>query len=191
MLIAMAGLPATGKSTVAARLAEELGGVVLNKDIVRLALFPAPVLDYSREQDDFCMAAIFGAAALIRRTLPKAPIIIDGRTFLRAYQVQELFAQARLTQQELCIIECVCADTVARERLEKDLVQNVHPARNRTFELYANLKANAELILIPHLVLNTGDSSLEECVKQCLQSLRNSHRSIALPKTANSAPDSR
>ncbi len=35
MLIALAGLPATGKSTLAARLANELGGVVLSKDTVR------------------------------------------------------------------------------------------------------------------------------------------------------------
>jgi predicted kinase len=36
---------------IAARLAEELGAVVLNKDTVRAALFPLPVLDYSAEQD--------------------------------------------------------------------------------------------------------------------------------------------
>jgi predicted kinase len=47
MLIAMAGLPASGKSTLAARLASELAGVVLSKDQVRAALFPPPVLDSS------------------------------------------------------------------------------------------------------------------------------------------------
>ena len=33
MLIAMAGLPGTGKSTLAARLADALGGVVLSSEI--------------------------------------------------------------------------------------------------------------------------------------------------------------
>ena len=41
MLVAMAGLPGTGKSTLAASLAESLGGVVLSKDVVRTAPLPA------------------------------------------------------------------------------------------------------------------------------------------------------
>lgn len=63
MLIALAGLPGTGKSTLAARLATELNGVVLSKDQVRAALFPSPVLDYSATEDEICMDAIFTAAA--------------------------------------------------------------------------------------------------------------------------------
>jgi adenylylsulfate kinase len=39
MLIAMAGLPGTGKSTLANALANALGAAVLNKDRVRAALF--------------------------------------------------------------------------------------------------------------------------------------------------------
>ena len=70
MLIVMAGLPGTGKSTLAGRLAAELGGVVLNKDAVRALLFPPPVLDYSREQDDLVMQAIYAAAANILRGHP-------------------------------------------------------------------------------------------------------------------------
>jgi hypothetical protein len=45
-----------------ARLAEELGAVVLNKDTVRAALFPPPVLDYSAGQDDISTQAIYYAA---------------------------------------------------------------------------------------------------------------------------------
>src|SRR6266567_7955423 len=90
MLIAMAGSPATGKSTLAACLAAELGGVVLCKDLVRASLFPAPALDYSPAQNDISMAAIYAAASYIRRTFPSTPVIIDGRTFLRSHQVRDL-----------------------------------------------------------------------------------------------------
>src|SRR5438552_2727973 len=86
MLIAMAGLPATGKSTLAARLAKELDGVILSKDQVRAALFPPPVLDYSTAENDISMDAIFKAAAYIRKALPQHSVIIDGRTFLRTKQ---------------------------------------------------------------------------------------------------------
>jgi predicted kinase len=41
-LVIMAGLPGTGKSTISRVLAAEVGGLVLDKDNVRAALFPDP-----------------------------------------------------------------------------------------------------------------------------------------------------
>jgi predicted kinase len=171
MLIAMAGLPGTGKSTLAEHLAEALGGVVLGKDPVRAALFPPPVLDYSREQDDLSMAAVYGAAAYVRRTHPERPMLLDGRTFLRAYQVRDLLALAASLNEPPHLIECVCTDEVARQRLEQDQARGAHPAGNRTYELYLTVKAAAEPIAIPHLVLDTGRTPLEECVARCLEYL--------------------
>jgi predicted kinase len=172
VLIAMAGLPGSGKSTLAARLAQELGGVVLSKDQVRAALFPAPVLDYSTAEDEISMDAIFTAAAHIRKTLPQHAVIIDGRTFLRSYQVHDLFALAASLEERPSIIECVCADEIARQRLEQDLSAGTHPARNRTYALYLAVKEKAEPIQVPHLVLDTGEMSVEECVQRGLGYLR-------------------
>jgi adenylylsulfate kinase len=167
VLIALAGLPGTGKSTLAAGLAQALGGVVLSKDAVRAALFPPPALDYSPAQDDLCMAAVYRAAAYILRASPPRPVILDGRTFLRAYQVRDLFAAAALVGEVPPLIECVCGDEVARVRLE-NVAEGGHPAGNRMFALYQALKAGAEPIAVPHLVLDTGASSPEECVRRCL-----------------------
>jgi adenylylsulfate kinase len=164
MLIAMAGLPGTGKSTLAGLLAEELGAVVLNKDAVRAALFPRAVLDYSAAQDDLCMAAIYQAVALIRRSFPARPVILDGRTFLHAAQVRDLLALAASLSEAPLIVECVCADEVARDRLEQDQARGSHPAGNRTYALYLDLKKRAEPIAVPHVVLDTGKLSVEECV---------------------------
>jgi predicted kinase len=174
MLIAMAGLPASGKSTLAARLATELGGVMLNKDQVRAALFPAPVLDYSTAENEISMDAVFNAAAYIRRTFPERPVFIDGRTFLRSSQVHDLFALARLLEEVPRIIECVCSEDVARQRLERDLASGTHPARNRTFDLYLTVKESAVPITVSHLVLDTGQMTLEQCVECSLAYLRGS-----------------
>jgi adenylylsulfate kinase len=165
MLIAMAGLPATGKSAVADRLAAATGGVVLNKDTVRAALFPPPSLDYSAEQDDLCMTAIYRAAAYTLRTTPGVPVIIDGRTFSRNAQLRDLLAFAESIGEHLRVIECTCGDEVARERLEQ---AGGHPAGNRTFALYQALKAAAEPLTLPRLVLDTGRTPLAECVERCL-----------------------
>jgi predicted kinase len=174
MLIAMAGLPASGKSTLATRLAHELGGVILSKDQVRAALFPTPVLDYSSAEDDITMEAIFHAAGYIHKTFPHHPIFIDGRTFLRSKQMDALFALAQMLGETPRIIECVCTDDVASQRLEHDLASGQHPAKNRTFALYLTVKEKAESIAIPHLVLDTGTLSLEECVQRSLAYLQGS-----------------
>ncbi len=169
MLIALAGLPGTGKSTLAARLAQELGGIVLSKDTIRAALFPPPALDYSRAQDDLCMAAIAQAVAYILKTRPLQTVILDGRTFLRAYQVHNLLTLAATVEQTPHVIECVCADAVARARLEQDRARGAHPAENRNYALYCGLQTAAEPLSIPRLVLDTGSLSLEECVRRSLE----------------------
>jgi adenylylsulfate kinase len=172
MLIAMAGLPASGKSTLAAHLANALAGVVLSKDQVRAVLFPSPVLDYSSDEDELSMEAIFHAARYINRTFPQHPVLIDGRTFLRSKQIDDLCALAASLGETPRLIECVCADEVARQRLERDLASGQHPAKNRTFGLYLSVKDHAEPITIPHLVLDTGTTSVDECVRRSLAYLR-------------------
>jgi len=177
MLVAMAGLPGTGKSTLASRLAEELGGVVLSKDIVRAALFPPLILDYSTAQDDLVMEAIFKAAAFALRSAPQRVVILDGRTFLRAYQVRDLLDMASSLNETPVIIECVCDDDVTRDRLEQDRKLGRHPAANRTYDLSLEVKARAEPIVVPHLILDTGRLSLDNCVARSVAYLRN-ERSI-------------
>jgi predicted kinase len=168
----MAGLPGSGKSTVAARLAQETDGVVLSMDQVRAALFPALVLDHSAAENEISMDASFAAAAYIRKTFPQHPVIIDGRTFLRSYQVHDVLALAASLEESPGIIKCVCSDEVARQRLEHDLAEGTHPARNRAYGLYLAVKEKAEAIQVPHLILDTGELSMEDCVQRCLEYLR-------------------
>lgn len=172
MLIAMAGLPGSGKSTIAACLEREMGAAVLNKDQVRATLFPTCVLDYSADQDNISMAAIYQAAAAILKAHPQQVVILDGRTFLRPGQVKSLLDLAASLNVQPKIVECVCDDEVARQRLEQDLARGCHPARNRALALYLSLKASAEPITLPRLVLDTGRLSLNQCVQLCLEYLK-------------------
>jgi len=57
MLILICGLPATGKSTVARRLAKALDAEVLRTDIVRKALIGNPT--YTEEEKNLIYKTVF------------------------------------------------------------------------------------------------------------------------------------
>ena len=172
LLIAMAGLPGSGKSTLARRLGELLPAVVLDKDAVRAALFPYPEIDYSTRQDDFCFTIMLQAASYLMdkgRT-----VIVDGRTFTQHYQVERLLRFCRAAGTTIEIIECVCPEEAAQQRLSLDNALGLHIAANRDFNLYQRLKAQASPIQLPHLQVDTT-RSLEECTAACLEYIRERH----------------
>jgi adenylylsulfate kinase len=92
----MAGLPGSGKSALSRALVAELGGTVLNKDEIRAALFSPSDIEYSTEQDDFCMGIMLKVAGYLFRKDPSRRIFLDGRTFSRTYQLDRAtgFAEA-------------------------------------------------------------------------------------------------
>ncbi len=166
MLIAMAGLPGTGKSTLAQSIAQAVSGIVLNKDIVRAALFPPDLIEYSTEQDDFCMSILFQVATYMLQKNPQQYTILDGRTFSRHYQVRAIVELAEQLQTPLKVIECVCSDETAYKRLAKT-TSDAHPADNRDYTLYLTIKARFEPIHEPKLVVNT-DLDFDHCLEECL-----------------------
>lgn len=167
MLILMAGLPGTGKSTLSRALASQLHGTVLDKDQIRAALFPAEDIEYSAEQDDFCMAVILKVAGYIFRKDPSRLIFMDGRTFSRTYQLKRATGFADAIAQPWRILECICSEETARERLANDAG---HIAANRDFNLYLDVKARFEEITFPKTVIDT-DQPLQHCIRIASASL--------------------
>lgn len=169
MLIVMMGLPATGKTTIAQELAAATGAIIVNKDRVREAMFPASVLDYSPEQNDLCMEAVYEATGYILRKWPEKSVIIDGRTYSKRRHVKRLLEIAQRLRVVPQCLECVSAEEVIRQRFGK---MTGHPAKDRTFEMYRNLRAKAEPLEIPRLTIDTGRLNLAEAAARCLAYLR-------------------
>ncbi|MGI5174136.1 AAA family ATPase [Treponema sp. OMZ 840] len=172
MIVALAGLPGSGKSYLARTLLkmhEEF--VLFDKDSVRQTLFPGKLTDFTAEQDDLCMHIIFQAAEYVLAKNKDAVIFIDGRTFSKKYHVQMILEAAKSINTECKFIRCVCNDKTAKARIESQ--QGKHYAANRTFDLYMRLKKNAEPLEVPHLILNTDDEKkLDERVKAVLDYLK-------------------
>jgi predicted kinase len=161
MLILMAGLPGTGKSTLCGALAAEFGGTILNKDEIRAALFEPEDIEYSSEQDEFCMRIILKVAGYLLRKDPSRRIFLDGQTFSRGYQLKRATGYADAIGQPWRILECVCREETAHRRLEHD---RDHIAENRDFKLYLRVKAGFEAITLSKTVIDT-DQPLETCIQ--------------------------
>ena len=102
---------------------------------------------------------------------PSRTIFLDGRPFSRRYQIENVVAAAASLLQPWRILECVCSDAAAQRRLAGDGGNGVHPAANRDYQLYLEVKARFEAIVHAKTVIDTEDA-LETCVQQALAALR-------------------
>jgi len=167
MIVLMAGLPGTGKSTLARELAQQMKGRVLSKDEFRHSLFKPEEIEYSARQDDFCLQLMLETAGYLLSRDPVKVILLDGRPFSRRYQIENVIAAASSLHQPWRILECVCSEETVRRRLEADANGGSHPAGNRDVQLYFEVKARFEAILHPKTVIDT-DRPLATSVQQAL-----------------------
>ena len=144
----------------------QLDAIVLDKDVVRESLF-ADRVDYSNTQNDLCIEIIYKVAHYLMTGVSPPVVILDGRTYSKRYQVDALIDFAQGVPSRLKIIECVCSEQTARERLALD--EGMHLAKDRDFKLYLASKSASEPITVPRLTLDTGKNDLPECVQQALQ----------------------
>ena len=170
MIVLMAGLPGTGKTTLARELAQRTSGRVLSKDEFRHAIFIPAEIEYSSRQDDFCLRLMLQTAEYLLSRDPERIILLDGRPFSRRYQIENVLAVASSLHQRWRILECVCSEETARKRLAADASASSHPAGNRNFQLYSDVKARFEAITHPKIVINT-DQTIEHCVATAVAAL--------------------
>lgn len=168
MIVILAGLPGTGKSTLARALAERTSGIVFDKDLIRAALFPPAEIEYSSAQDDFCIQVALDAAAYILGKDPNRFVFIDGRPFSKAQQLEQVLRAADALKQTWHILECICPEATAKERLREQ--DQSHIAANRDYDLYLRIKSKWEEILLPKTVINT-DQPLALCITLALTAI--------------------
>jgi len=155
VLIVLAGLPGSGKTTLAEALERLTGAPVLNKDIARAASLPGRN-QYSDADNDAVVERLFQQAEELLRAGAKI-VILDGRTFSKRRQVQRL----RQFPLPLLIVECRCSEQTALARIAAD---RDHPAPDRSADLYRRLRNSADP-LDADLVIDTDALAPEEAAR--------------------------
>jgi predicted kinase len=154
VLVIFRGLPGTGKSFLVRRLVNARPEyLVLSRDILRAGIIPRP--SYSETEKTLIDDLIVESAAfLLRRS---QDVVIDGMALSSARRI-ELFARAAESSgSPIRIIECVCSERTALERIAHDV--EAHPAGDRDSALYFAVKGRFEPIPRSFLRIDTDEDA--------------------------------
>jgi uncharacterized protein len=149
VLVAMSGLPGTGKSYVSQTLARSLQAVVVESDRVRKTLFPQP--NYGATEN----AITHGACRrLISSILLAGHCAIYDATNLIEFQRRTIYALVRACRARLIVVQTTASQEQVLQRLE---LRKRVPAgsSDADWDVYVRLAASQEPIAREHVSLDT------------------------------------
>jgi len=156
MLVLVCGLPGTGKSTVAERIAELLPARMLRTDVVRKELFPEPT--YEAEESAAVYDELFDRA---RERLDAGEHVVLDATFRRRKLRERAAAVADDAGVEFRLVRVECAESVVRERIERRQREEDDES-DADFSVYNQLKEEFEPIEGDGHVVVDNSGSLAE-----------------------------
>lgn len=151
-LILFRGLPGTGKTFIIERLAEIYPEFqIISRDVIRKKIFPSP--NYSKqEKEQLELSILF----IVEENLKAGKtVIIDGMTFSSLRSISSFLQISIKNRVKYKIIECTCSERVALDRINDDVRNRKHPAKDRNRNLYYDVKFKHEKLTNPHLTINT------------------------------------
>ena len=165
MVIVVFGLPGSGKSYFASRLAKKIKAWYVNSDGLRKDLIPNRTYSSKEKLSVYqTMLDMMIVAIGEHQTM-----VIDG-TFYKE-SIRDMFVeQARSQEQEIIFIEVEAAEEVIKERLSKPRIDS-----EADFSVYQKIKRDFQPLVIPHLTLRSGTDNIDAMLKQALDHLKKDH----------------
>ena len=159
MVVLVIGLPGSGKSFFAARLAELTGAVYINSDRIRKELD----LYYTREEKLMVYDEMLRQAE--KAVTEDRHVVLDATFYTR--DIRDRFAEALQEIDELVFIEVMADEELIRERLKRPREDS-----DANFEVYREIKEEWEPLRDEHLVLRSTDENIDSMLDQAVEYLQ-------------------
>lgn len=164
MVIIVFGLPGSGKSYFASRLAKLTDAVYINSDRVRREMFK------ERTYSALEKSAVYQQMLTQFRTaLNQEKTVVLDATFHKA-ETRELFIKEMKEHEHIQFIEVWAAENIIRERLKKE-----RPYSEADFGVYQSIQQLHEPLTEPHLVLESTDNNIDDMLLKALAYLKNTN----------------
>ncbi len=158
-LIVFAGLPGTGKTSLARTVARELRAVYLDKDTIKdTAMALGRELRVERISELAGQLSYELLVNLARDNLTLGhSVILDSPAGYRTFR-EKVEQLARTSQVELKLIECICTNEgLLRDRIERRGT-DLPDYRARDWETYRSDQARFERLSGPRLIVDTAET---------------------------------
>jgi len=161
MVVIVFGLPGSGKSFFASRLAEKIHAEYVNSDRVRKELFEKR--DYSDEEKK----------AVYRKMLESMNEAIDlnqdlvlDATFHKK-ETRDLFVNEMSKKESLFFIEVQADESTIRERLKEK-----RPYSEADYDVYKKISQKNEPLATPHLILQSTNDNIAAMLEKAMAYLK-------------------
>ncbi|HET9746773.1 MAG TPA: AAA family ATPase [Chitinophagaceae bacterium] len=148
IVIIVFGLPGTGKTYFASKLAEQINAEYINSDRLRKELFPKRT--YSDKEKEIVYKEMLEKT---KRSIDENRDVVLDATFYKN-DVRKMLIKEIKNKSEIFFIEIVADENMVRRRLQME-----RPHSEADFNVYKLIQRQWEPLNEPHLVLNsTGDN---------------------------------
>ncbi len=156
MIIVVFGLPATGKSVFAKRLAEQYKAAYLSTDLEREKQGLRGQYDQHSKRLVYDQLLIQLAAHVQYRK----KVVVDG-TFHKAAERERFVEKAEQLEQDIFFIETKATDQIVQQRLK---TKREHS--DADYKVYLQIKSEFEPIYQSHLVLWSDELTPDEMIQK-------------------------
>ncbi len=159
MVILVMGLPGSGKSYFAARLADALCADYFNSDRIRKE---TNVKDYSESEKEKVYNEML---VRMEQSLKHNKDVVLDATFYKK-KIRDKFISRISGSDKIVLIEVTAPESVIRERLKQK-----REFSDADFDVYKAIQKEWEPIFEKHLVLISADNNLDDMLQKAIQYL--------------------